>query len=73
MTPHRTKKNRAVWKKNPGAVGEPPLSAIGNIHPNTFCVILKVSGIGDQKEDQCGIEGVFGFECGIRGRVRHIC
>ena len=49
MTLHRTKKNRAVWKKNPGAVGQPP-SAIVNNHPNTFCVILKVSGLAIRKK-----------------------
>lgn len=44
MAPQSTRKNRAVCKKKPVAVGQPSLSAINMAHPNTFCVILYVSG-----------------------------
>jgi len=46
---HRTKKNKTEWKKNPKVVGQPPLSAIVIKNPNTFCVILNVSGFAIKK------------------------
>jgi len=49
MAAQITKKNTTVCKKNPIAVGQPPLSAIRTINPNTFCVILNVSGFATKK------------------------
>ena len=50
MAPHSTKKNRAVCRKKPIEVGQPPLSDTMNIHPKTFCDILNVSGLAIKKK-----------------------
>lgn len=50
MAPQRTKKKRAVWKKKPVEVGQPPLSDTVKSHPKTFCDILNVSGFAIKKK-----------------------
>jgi hypothetical protein len=50
MAAHRIRKKRVVWKKNPGAVGQPPPSAIFIIQPNTDCDIRNVSGFATKKK-----------------------
>lgn len=50
MMPQRTKKKINVWRKNPEAVGHPPISATVNNQPRTFSVILKVSGLAMRKK-----------------------
>jgi hypothetical protein len=50
MKDQRTIKNKAVWRKNPVAVGQPPGEAISTQEPRSFCRSLYVSGFAIKKK-----------------------